>query len=333
MGERTEQLQANVKEASEKLQAVIQEINKVVVGQHILVRNLLVALLAKGHILLEWVPGLAKTLSIETLAKTLHLTFSRIQFTPDLLPSDITGSVIFNQAAAEFFIKKWPLFAHLVLADEINRAPAKVQSALLEAMAEKHVTIGDARCYLEDPFVVMATQNPLEQEGTYALPEAQLDRFLLKTVITYPTEEEELQIMKQMTAATKPIVKNIMDRETVLDLQVLATDIYVSEAIYVYVKNLVFATRFPQQYGLGERKEFIQFGVSPRASLSLLQCAKVLAMMQGRAYVLPEDIKEIAHDVLRHRILLTFEAMAQSVTTDTIIDALLKTVPVVSDTF
>jgi MoxR-like ATPase len=318
-------------EAKEQIDAVINEVQQVVVGQSRLVRNLCVALLAKWHVLLEWVPGLAKTLSIETLSKTIWMSFSRIQFTPDLLPSDLIGTKVFDPAKVDFFTKKWPIFAHFVLADEINRAPAKVQSALLEAMGERQVTIGEDKFVLEAPFVVMATQNPLEQEWTYALPEAQLDRFLLKTVITYPSPEEEMQIMKQLPQEKTDTIKKTITKKQILDLQTLVSEIYVSEAIYTYVKNLVFATRFPEQYWLDALKQYIDRWVSPRASLALIQCAKVLALISGRAYVLPEDIKEIAHDVMRHRLVLSFEALASDITPDQIITQVLDTIPLVEE--
>jgi len=323
--------QAQIDKASQQIQAVIDEVQKLVIGQSRLVRNLMVALLSRGHILLEWVPGLAKTLSIETLSRAVWLSFSRIQFTPDLLPSDLIGTKVFDQAKVEFFTKKWPIFANLVLADEINRAPAKVQSALLEAMAERQVTIGEDRFKLDLPFVVMATQNPLEQEGTYSLPEAQLDRFLLKTVITYPNETEELQIMQQMTISELPKIVSVMTKKEILELQKLSEQIHVAEAIYMYVKNIVFATRFPEQFELEEIKPYIAFGASPRASLALIQCAKVLALMSGRNYVIPEDIKEIAYDVLRHRILLSFEALAQDISSEQLITTILQTIPLVEE--
>lgn len=318
-----------VQDAQRCIDDVMREVQKVVVGQSRLIRNLVIALLAKGHILLEWVPGLAKTMSIETLSKVLTLSFARLQFTPDLLPSDLIGTKVFDPTNVDFVTKKGPIFAHLILADEINRAPAKVQSALLEAMAERQVTIGDERFVLEQPFVVMATQNPLEQEGTYALPEAQLDRFLLKTVITYPSESEELQIMKQMTSADFPAVSRVLQRQDILQLQELCTGVHVADAIYTYVKNIVFATRFPDRFGLAPLQSLIAFGASPRASLALIQTAKVLAVIKGRNYVIPEDIKEMAYDVMRHRILLSFEALAQEITTEEIIEQVLKAIPLV----
>jgi MoxR-like ATPase len=320
-----------IQDAQQQIGAVMSEVQKMVIGQSRLVRNLVIALLAKGHILLEWVPGLAKTLSIETLSKALGVQFSRIQFTPDLLPSDLLGTRVFDPATVDFVTRKGPIFANLVLADEINRAPAKVQSALLEAMAERQVTIGEEKFVLDAPFVVMATQNPLEQEGTYSLPEAQLDRFLLKTVITYPTPEEEIHIMQQMGKSDLPAIGKMMSKKHILELQALVEQIYVSDALYQYVKNIVFATRFPEQYGLDELCAYIDRGVSPRASLALIQCAKVLALMAWRPHVLPEDIKEIAHEVMRHRLVLSFEALAADMQADEIITKILQTVPLVEE--
>jgi len=320
-----------IQDAQQQIATVVAEVQKIVIGQSRLVRNLVVALLAKGHILLEWVPGLAKTLSIETLSKAIWVSFSRIQFTPDLLPSDLLWTRVFDPAKVDFVTKKWPIFANLVLADEINRAPAKVQSALLEAMAERQVTIWEEKFVLDAPFVVMATQNPLEQEWTYSLPEAQLDRFLLKTVITYPTPDEEMQIMKQIWWAELPSIQKIITQKQILTLQWVVGEVYVSEALYQYVKNLVFATRYPEQYNLAELSDYIDWWVSPRASLALIQCAKVLALIAGRAYVIPEDIKEIAHEVMRHRLVLSFEALAAEVTADWIITTILDTVPLVEE--
>ena len=324
-------LEKNVQDASVQINSLIEEIQTVVVWQRLLIRNLVIALLAHGHILLEWVPGLAKTLSIETLAKTIWVAFGRVQFTPDLLPSDLVWSTIYDPKDTEFHVKQWPIFTNLLLADEINRAPAKVQSALLEAMAERQVTIGDQRFKLDEPFVVMATQNPLEQEGTYSLPEAQLDRFLLKTVITYPTQEEELQIMKTMWAWIIPKVKKVWKKTDIKKLQWVVEEVFTSDSIYTYIKNIVFATRFPEEFGCNDVAEYIQFGVSPRASLALLQTSKVIACMEWRAFVLPEDVQAIAHDVLRHRLLLSFDALADWVTQDDIITTILSTIPVVNE--
>lgn len=324
-------LEKDVLAAAVQINTLIDEIQTVVVGQRLLIRNLIIALLAHGHILLEWVPWLAKTLSIETLAKTIGVAFWRVQFTPDLLPSDLVWSTIYDPNDTEFHVKQWPIFTNLLLADEINRAPAKVQSALLEAMAERQVTIGDQRFILDEPFVVMATQNPLEQEGIYSLPEAQLDRFLLKTVITYPTEEEELDIMKTMGTWKIPSVKKVWKKTDIKKLQKIVEDVFASESIYAYIKNVVFATRYPEKFGCDEVAAYIQFGVSPRASLALLQTAKVLACMEWRTYVLPEDVKAIAHDVMRHRLLLSFDALADGVTQDDIITKILAKVPVVDE--
>lgn len=320
-----------IQDATTQITAITNEVQKAVIWQARLVRNLIIALLAKGHILLEWVPGLAKTLSIETLSKALWVSFSRIQFTPDLLPSDLIGTRVFDPAKVDFVTRKWPIFAHLLLADEINRAPAKVQSALLEAMAERQVTIGEEKFVLDAPFVVMATQNPLEQEGTYALPEAQLDRFLLKTIITYPTPEEEIQIMQQKTVWTDAPIEALISKEQILALQNIVEQIYVSDALYSYVKNLVFATRYPTQYWLDHLSAFIEWWVSPRASLALIQCAKVVALMAWRAYLLPEDIKDVAHEAMRHRLVLRFEALATGIWPDEIITTILDTIPVVEE--
>lgn len=317
--------------ATSTISAILSEVSKVVIGQEKLVRNLLIALIARGHILLEGVPGLAKTLAIETLAKTVWLDFNRLQFTPDLLPSDLIGTRIFNPQTNNFEVKKGPIFAHLILADEINRAPAKVQSALLEAMAEQQVTIGEQMFELDHPFTIMATQNPLEQEGTYSLPEAQLDRFLLKTVITYPSEEEELQIMKNMTDGTLPDINAQANQKEILELQVIADQIHVAESIYEYVKNIVFATRSPDKIDDKQLASWIQFGVSPRASISLIQAAKVIALMNEREYVIPEDIKDIAHDVMRHRLILSFNALADGINANEVITRVLEKVAVVEE--
>lgn len=319
-----------VSQYAETLHAVIDEVGQVVVGQQRLIRNLLIALIAQGHILLEWVPGLAKTLSVESLAKVIGVAFGRVQFTPDLLPSDLTGTKVFDQSKTEFVTKKWPIFTNLLLADEINRAPAKVQSALLEAMAEMQVTIGDERLALDSPFVVMATQNPLEQEGTYSLPEAQLDRFLLKTVIGYPTQEEEIQIMKQETGVDTKKLQKLLTKNAIKEIQAATTAVSVADGIYTYVKNIVVATREPAENNCWDIAQYIQYGVSPRASLAMIKSAKVLALLAWREYVLPEDIKEIAHDVLRHRIIVSYQAIADGREVDQLIDTILDRVPVVA---
>lgn len=323
-------LQEHISHISEKIQLLIAEVQKVVIGQDTLIRNMVIALFARGHIILEWVPWLAKTLSIETLAKTLWVDFSRLQFTPDLLPSDLIWSQIWNQKTHEFMIKKWPIFAHFVLADEINRAPAKVQSALLEAMAERQITIWDQRFSLEEPFVVMATQNPVEQEGTYSLPEAQLDRFLLKTVLTYPTEEEEIEIMKRFSGSA-PVqeVQEVIPHEDILKMQSTIDLVHVSEAMYAYVRDIISATRNPKKYGCEHLSWYIQFWWSPRASLSLIRAAKVMAAIHGRSFVIPEDVQEIVTDVLRHRLILTFDALADEMTSENIIEEIVKKVPTV----
>ncbi len=323
-------LQEDITYISEQIKALIAEVQKVVIGQDVLIRNMVIALFARGHIILEWVPWLAKTLSIETLAKTLGVDFSRLQFTPDLLPSDLIWSQMWNQKTHEFMIKKWPVFAHFVLADEINRAPAKVQSALLEAMAERQITIWDQRFVLEEPFVVMATQNPVEQEGTYSLPEAQLDRFLLKTVLTYPTPEEEIEIMRRFSGAS-PIqnVHEIIPHEDILKMQNAIDLVHVSDAMYGYVRDLVLATRDPKTYWCDRLTPYLQFGGSPRASLALVRAAKVMAVIHGRSFVIPEDVQEIVTDVLRHRLILTFDAIADGVTSEDIIAEIVKTIPTV----
>lgn len=315
--------------ANEKLELVINEVKKKIVGQDNLIKALLVSLLARGHILLEWAPGLAKTLSVETLSKTLDLTFKRIQFTPDLLPSDLLGAKIYRQEKNEFYTKKWPIFANFILADEVNRAPSKVQSAMLEAMAERQVTIWEDTMKLDSPFVVLATQNPIEQEGTFNLPEAQLDRFLLKVVIDYPTSEEEKEIMKRYSNPSDVILKKILHKDDILKLQDLAEDIYVDDKIYEYVKDIVLSTRYPDRYWISSIKGYISYWVSPRASIALVKSAKSLALLEGRSFVLPEDIKEIAHLVLRHRLILSYEAMADDITPDYIISEILNNVKIV----
>ncbi len=313
---------------SEQLHAIQEEMAKVIVGQKSLVSRLLVALICHGHILLEGVPGLAKTTSIATLAKILKLKFQRIQFTPDLLPSDLIGSRVFNPKDHSFYIKKGPVFANFILADEINRSPAKVQSALLEAMQEQQVTIGEETFPLQNPFFVMATQNPLEQEGTYPLPEAQVDRFLMKTVIDYPTEEEEIEIMNRAEHAGDQKVESILTGKCVLELQKVVEQIYMDPSIKNYIKEIVFASRYPKDKGIEELEGLIAYGGSPRASISLMKTAKAIAFLQGRAYVIPEDVKEIAMDVLRHRIIPTYEAEAEGVTAEVLVEKLLGNVKV-----
>ncbi|MBT0548575.1 AAA family ATPase [Riemerella anatipestifer] len=303
-----------------------EEMGKVVIGQSYMVDRLLVGLLGNGHILLEGVPGLAKTLAIKTLSEALQGQFSRIQFTPDLLPADVVGTMIYNVKENDFSIKKGPVFANFVLADEINRAPAKVQSALLEVMQEKQVTIGDETLQLPKPFLVMATQNPIDQEGTYLLPEAQTDRFMLKCKIEYPEFEDERAVMRMVSTSDIPKVTPVVSLEQITEAKQLINKIYLDEKIEKYILDMVFATRFPERYGLSDLKDYISFGVSPRASISLAVASRAIAFIKGRAFVIPEDVKEIAKDVLRHRIGLSFEAEAENITTDEIVDRVLARV-------
>ncbi|PWJ43277.1 MoxR-like ATPase [Sediminitomix flava] len=310
-----------------KINDVIAEVGKVVVGQDYMVNRLLVGLFTNGHVLLEGVPGLAKTLTINTLSNVLHLDFQRIQFTPDLLPTDVIGTMIYNQRVGEFEVKKGPVFSNLILADEINRAPAKVQAALLEAMQEKQVTIGEETYKLDRPFLVLATQNPVDQEGTYPLPEAQVDRFMLKVYIDYPQKEDELEVMRRMSNLHfTDEVKQILSKEDIFAIRDAINQVKVSETLEEYIIDLIFATRFPKQYGLDKEAEYIQFGASPRASINLHRAAKAIAFMDGRDYVLPEDVKDVAYDILNHRILLNYEAEADGVTTRDVIDSILRKV-------
>ncbi len=304
------------------------EMNKVIVGQKHMVERLLIGLLGQGHILLEGVPGLAKTLAINTLAKAVHGSFSRIQFTPDLLPADVVGTLIFNMKENDFSIKKGPIFANFVLADEINRAPAKVQSALLEAMQEKQVTIGDETFILDKPFLVMATQNPVEQEGTYPLPEAQVDRFMLKTVIDYPKLEEEQLIVRANLKGSFEKVNPVVSVEQILTAQKAVREVYMDEKIEKYILDIIFATRFPEKYGLEELKPLISFGASPRGSINMATAAKCFAFIKRRGYVIPEDVRAVVHDVLRHRIGITYEAEAENVTSEEIINKIVNEIEV-----
>ena len=304
------------------------EINKVIVGQKHMVERLLIGLLGRGHILLEGVPGLVKTLAINTLSKAVKADFSRIQFTPDLLPADVVGTMIYNIKENDFSIKKGPIFANFVLADEINRAPAKVQSALLEAMQEKQVTIGDTTFPLKQPFLVMATQNPVEQEGTYPLPEAQVDRFMLKTVIDYPTLEDEQLIVRSNLSATQAKVNPVVTTKQIITAQETVRSVYMDEKIEKYILDLVFATRYPERYGLSKIKPLISFGASPRGSINLATAAKCHAFLKHRGYVIPEDVRAIVFDVLRHRIGLTYEAEAENVTTEDLISQIINEVEV-----
>lgn len=323
------QLQEKIRKQATKIEQLQQEIQKVVVGQQHMVSRLLMGLFTNGHILLEGVPGLAKTLTISTLAKALHLDFNRVQFTPDLLPADLIGTLIYNQHKANFEVKKGPIFANIILADEINRSPAKVQSALLEAMQEKQVSIGGTTYPLDKPFLVMATQNPVEQEGTYPLPEAQVDRFMMKVFVGYPTRSEEKEIMRRMAkTAVKDPVQAVMTKEDIFEIRGLVDSISVSDRIEDYIIDLVMCTRKPEEFGLPKLKEYIEFGASPRASIALNLSSRAHALMQGRDFVLPEDVKAIAVDVLNHRIILNYEAEADEITTEMCVKKILETVKI-----
>ena len=322
------QINEMIERESVFIDALTNEMNKVIVGQKHMVNALLIGLLGKGHILLEGVPGLAKTLSINTLAKSVHGSFSRIQFTPDLLPADVIGTMTYNIKQNEFSIKKGPIFANFVLADEINRAPAKVQSALLEAMQERQVTIGDSTFKLDAPFMVMATQNPVEQEGTYPLPEAQVDRFMLKTVIDYPKLDEEQQIMRDNLSNSYAVVNQTVSLEQILKAQTTVREVYMDEKIEKYILNIIFATRYPEKYNLAELKPLISFGASPRGSINLAMAAKCYAFIKRRGYVIPEDVRAVVFDVLRHRIGITYEAEAENITSVEMIHKIVNTIEV-----
>ncbi|KAB8155694.1 AAA domain-containing protein [Kordia sp. TARA_039_SRF] len=304
------------------------EINKIIVGQKHMVERLLIGLLGKGHILLEGVPGLAKTLAINTLSKAVQGSFSRIQFTPDLLPADVVGTLIYNMKENDFSIKKGPIFANFVLADEINRAPAKVQSALLEAMQEKQVTIGDETFILDKPFLVMATQNPVEQEGTYPLPEAQVDRFMLKVVIDYPKMDEEQLIMRANLKGSFEKVSSVVTVDQIIQAQEAVKEVYMDEKIEKYILDIIFATRYPEKYNLEDLKPLISFGASPRGSINLATAAKCYAFIKRRGYVIPEDVRAVVHDVLRHRIGITYEAEAENITSEEIINKIVNEIEV-----
>ncbi len=322
------ELNDRIQKESEFVDIITMEMNKVIVGQKPLVENLLIGLLANGHILLEGMPGLAKTLAINTLAKIVDAKFSRIQFTPDLLPADVIGTMIYSQKSEQFQIKQGPIFANFVLADEINRSPAKVQSALLEAMQERQVTIGDSTFPLPKPFLVMATQNPVEQEGTYPLPEAQVDRFMLKVVVSYPRKEEEKLIIRMNNQGEFPQPARVLKPEDIVRAREVVRDVYMDEKIEKYIVDIVFATRHPEDYSLSRLKDMISFGGSPRASISLSMAAKAYAFIKRRGYVIPEDIRAVCPQVLRHRIGLTYEAEAENVTTEEIISDILNAVEV-----
>ena len=322
------ELNDRIRQESSFVDILSMEMNKVIVGQKHLVENLLIGLLANGHILLEGVPGLAKTLAINTLASAIDARFSRIQFTPDLLPADVIGTLIYSQKSEQFQIKKGPIFANFVLADEINRSPAKVQSELLEAMQERQVTIGDETFKLPEPFLVMATQNPIEQEGTYPLPEAQVDRFMLKVVVSYPKKEEEKLIVRMNNSGTFPKASPVLKPEDIIKAREVVRDVYMDEKIERYIVDLVYATRTPADYGLGKLSDLIAYGGSPRASISLSMASKAYAFIKRRGYVIPEDVRAVCNEVLRHRIGLTYEAEAENVTPENIIAEIINAVEV-----
>ncbi len=318
-----------IEKASLFIDEIHNELDKVIVGQRYMIDRLLIGLLADGHVLLEGVPGLAKTLTVSSLAKVISTKFQRIQFTPDLLPADLIGTLIYNQKEGEFTVKKGPIFSNIILADEINRSPAKVQSALLEAMQELQVTIGETTFPLQEPFLVLATQNPVEQEGTYPLPEAQVDRFMLKIKVTYPTEHEELEIMRRMSkTGNKVELQPVIDPSRVIEARKVLNEIYFDEKVEKYIIDLVFATRNPERYNLDSLSDMISFGASPRATINLNLAARAHAFMEHRAYVTPEDVREIAMDVLRHRIIPTFEAEAEDISPEEIVQKILSTVQV-----
>ena len=322
------QLNARIEQQSSFVTNLVTGMNQVIVGQKHLVESLLISLLSDGHILLEGVPGLAKTLAIKTLSSLVDSDFSRIQFTPDLLPADVIGTLVYSQKDESFHVKKGPVFANFVLADEINRAPAKVQSALLEAMQEHQVTIGEQTFALPKPFLVMATQNPIEQEGTYQLPEAQVDRFMLKVVIGYPTLEEEKQIIRENIKGELKNVLPVTTAEEIMKARAVVEDVYIDEKIEQYIADIVFASRYPEKYGLAEIKDMITFGGSPRASISLAKAARAYAFIKHRGYVVPEDVRAVVHDVMRHRIGLSYEAEASNVTSEDIVSKIINKVEV-----
>ncbi len=322
------ELNENIRQESAFVEMLNIEMHKVIVGQKHMLESMLIGLLSNGHILLEGVPGLAKTLAIKSLAKTIKAKYNRVQFTPDLLPADLLGTMVYSQKKEEFQVKKGPIFANFILADEINRSPAKVQSALLEAMQERQITIGDQTYKLEEPFLVMATQNPLEQEGTYPLPEAQVDRFMLKVIVNYPGKEDEKLIIRENITGEFPETKAILKPEDILKAREIVREVYLDEKIENYITDIVFSTRFPSEYKLSKFKGMIHYGGSPRASINLALAAKAYAFIKRRGYVIPEDIRAVAHDVMRHRIGLTYEAEAENITTTDIINEVLNTVEV-----
>lgn len=321
-------LNEKIKNESAFIDILMSEIGKVIVGQKVMVERLIIGLLGNGHVLLEGVPGLAKTLAIKTLAQAMKAKFQRIQFTPDLLPADLIGTQIYNQKDGNFLIRKGPIFSNFILADEINRAPAKVQSALLEAMQERQITIGESTFKLEEPFLVLATQNPIEQEGTYPLPEAQVDRFMLKIVITYPERAEELAIMRQNMNLIETKINPVISPEEILKARYLLNEVYIDEKIEKYILDIVFATRNPKQFGLTSLADMISYGASPRATINLAIGAKAMAFVKRRGYVIPEDVRAICLDVLRHRIAVTYEAEAEEITSENVIQEILNKVVV-----
>ena len=323
-----QELNEKIKRESAFVDILNLEMNKMIVGQRQMLERLLIGLLSNGHILLEGVPGLAKTLAIKSLAQSIDAKFSRIQFTPDLLPADLIGTMVYSQKNEEFQVKKGPIFANFILADEINRAPAKVQSALLEAMQERQITIGEHPYPLAEPFLVMATQNPIEQEGTYPLPEAQVDRFMLKVVIHYPNKDEEKQILKQHLQAEVPQVNRVLKAEDILKARAVVKEVYLDEKISNYITDIVFATRYPQDYQLNQFTQMISYGGSPRATINMALAAQAYAFIKRRGYVIPEDVRAVCHDVLRHRIGLTYEAEAENITSSDIINEILNRVEV-----
>ena len=323
-----DRLNSKIQQKSTFVESLREGISEVIVGQNDLIDKILISIISNGHILLEGVPGLAKTLTINTVANLINAEFKRIQFTPDMLPSDLLGTLIYNQKTGEFNTKKGPIFSNIILADEINRAPSKVQSALLESMQEKQVTIGDDTFKLERPFLVLATQNPIEQEGTYPLPEAQVDRFMMKVIVDYPSIDEEQEIINRASTQNDKKIKSVVKAKTILEAQNLVNDIYIDSKISEYILNIVFATRDPEQFNLSKLADLISFGASPRASINLVLASKAKSFIDGRGYVIPEDVKYVAKDILRHRILLSYEAEAEEITSEDIVDQLLQEVPV-----
>ena len=323
-----DRLNSKIQQKSTFVESLRESISEVIVGQNELIDKILISIISNGHILLEGVPGLAKTLIINTVANLIDAEFKRIQFTPDMLPSDLLGTLIYNQKTGEFNTKKGPIFSNIILADEINRAPSKVQSALLESMQEKQVTIGDDTFKLAKPFLVLATQNPIEQEGTYPLPEAQVDRFMMKVIVDYPSIDEEKEIINKANTQNDEKIKSVVKAKTILEAQNLVNDIYIDSKISEYILNIVFATRDPKRFNLSKLADLISFGASPRASINLVLASKAKSFIDGRGYVIPEDVKYVAKDILRHRILLSYEAEAEEITSEDIVDQLLQEVPV-----